>query len=68
MDLPLEQDLIKNNGRTIEYDDNISNGFDENGDLTITKGGQEHPSGVNPMALAIDIRSRVEEQQISPRS
>ena len=28
---------IKNNGRTIEYDDNISNGFDENADLTITK-------------------------------
>ena len=63
---------IKNNGRTIEYDDNIGNGFDENGDLTITKvkGAQAAPvKGVNPMALAIDIRSRVEEQpRISPRS
>jgi hypothetical protein len=63
---------IKNNGRTIEYDDNIGNGFDENGDLTITKikGTQAAPvKGVNPMALAIDIRSRVEEQpRISPRS
>ena len=28
---------IKNSGQTIEYDDNISNGFDENADLTITK-------------------------------
>jgi len=63
---------IKNNGRTIEYDDNIGNGFDENGDLTITKvkGAQAAPvKGVNPMALAIDIRSRVEEQpRISARS
>ena len=63
---------IKNNGRTIEYDDNIGNGFDENGDLTITKvkGTQAAPvKGVNPMALAIDIRSRVEEQpRISPKS
>ena len=64
--------IIKNNGRTIEYDDNIGNGFDENGDLTITKvkGTQAAPvKGVNPMALAIDIRSRVEEQpRISARS
>jgi len=28
---------IKNSGQTIEYDDNISDGFDENADLTITK-------------------------------
>ena len=63
---------IKNNGRTIEYDDNIGNGFDENGDLTITKikGTQAAPvKGVNPMALAINIKTRVEEQpRISPRS
>ncbi len=64
--------IIKNNGRTIEYDDNIGNGFDENADLTITKikGTQAAPvKGVNPMALAIDIKSRVKEQgRISAKS
>ena len=63
---------IKNNGRTIEYDDNISNGFDENADLTITKiTNQQKPKvkGVNPMALAIDIKAKVaEEPRISARS
>ena len=28
--------IIKNEGRTMEFDDNISNGFDENADLSIT--------------------------------
>ena len=63
---------IKNKGQTIEYDDNISNGFDENADLTITKiTDQQKPKvkGVNPMALAIDIKSKVaEEPRISARS
>ena len=62
---------IKNNGRTIEYDDNISNGFDENADLTITKiTNQQKPKvkGINPMALAIDIKAKVaEEPRISAR-
>jgi hypothetical protein len=63
---------IKNKGQTIEYDDNISNGFDENADLTITKiTDQQKPKvkGVNPMALAIDIKAKVaEEPRISVRS
>ena len=63
---------IKNNGRTIEYDDNISNGFDENADLTITKiTNQQKPKvkGINPMALAIDIKAKVaEEPRISAKS
>ena len=57
--------IIKNNGRTIEYDDDINNGFDENSDLTITKiTNQQKPKvkGVNPMALAIDIKIRESEQ------
>ena len=29
--------IVKNNGNTIEYDDDIDNGFDENADLSITK-------------------------------
>ena len=60
---------IKNKGQTIEYDDNISNGFDENADLTITKiTDQQKPKvkGINPMALAIDIKAKVvEEPRIS---
>jgi len=63
---------IKNKGRTIEYDDNVSNGFDENADLSITKiTNQQKPKikGVNPMALAIDIKAKVaEEPRISARS
>ena len=63
---------IKNKGQTIEYDDNISNGFDENADLTITKiTDQQKPKvkGINPMALAIDIKTREPEQpRISARS
>ena len=63
---------IKNKGQTIEYDDNISNGFDENADLTITKiTDQQKPKvkGINPMALAIDIKAKVaEEPRISARS
>ena len=63
---------IKNKGQTIEYDDNIDNGFDENADLTITKiTDQQKPKvkGINPMALAIDIKAKVaEEPRISARS
>ena len=63
---------IKNKGQTIEYDDDISNGFDENADLTITKiTDQQKPKvkGINPMALAIDIKTREPEQpRISARS
>ena len=64
--------IIKNNGRTIEYDDNIGNGFDENADLSITKikNKQGAPNkGLNPMALAIRIRADVlETTRISPRT
>ena len=64
--------IIKNNGRTIEYDDNIGNGFDENADLSITKikNNQGAPNkGLNPMALAIRIRADVlETTRISPRT
>ena len=64
--------VIKNNGRTIEYDDNIGNGFDENADLSITKvkNKQGAPNkGLNPMALAIRIRADVlETTRISPRT
>lgn len=64
--------IIKNNGRTIEYDDNIGNGFDENADLSITKikNKQDAPNkGLNPMALAIRIRADVlETTRISPRT
>ena len=64
--------IIKNKSQTIEYDDNISNGFDENADLTISKiSNQQKPKlkGVNPMALAIDIQTSVtEEPRISPRT
>ena len=63
---------IKNKGQTIEYDDNIDNGFDENADLTITKiTDQQKPKvkGINPMALAIDIKAKVaEEPRISAKS
>ena len=54
--------IIKNKGQTIEYDDNINNGFDENADLSITKiTDQQKPKvkGINPMALAIDIKAKV---------
>ena len=64
--------IVKNKGQTIEFDDNISNGFDENADLTISKiSNQQKPKlkGINPMALAIDIKtSASEEVRISPRT
>ena len=64
--------VIKNNGNTIEYDDNISNGFDENADLSITKVKNLQSSsvkGVNPMALAIKIEvGEVEVTRISPKT
>jgi hypothetical protein len=64
--------VIKNNGNTIEYDDNISNGFDENADLSITKvkNLQSSPvKGVNPMALAIKIEvGEIEQIRISPKT
>ena len=63
---------IEANGKRIGYDDNLGNGYDMNGELTITKvkGIQPAPiKGINPMALAIDIKTRVEEQpRISPRT
>ena len=63
---------IKNKGQTLEYDDNISNGFDENADLTITRiTNQQKPKikGINPMALAIDIKVRAaEEERIAPKT
>ena len=46
---------IQNNGNSIGYDDDINRGFDENGELTITKVKNLQSSsvkGVNPMALA----------------
>ena len=64
--------IVKNNGRTIEYDDNIGNGFDANADLSITKvkNKQGAPNkGLNPMSLAIRIRADVlETTRISPRT
>ena len=64
--------VLKNRGRTIEFDDNITNGFDENADLSISRiSNQQKPKlkGINPMALAIDIKTNVvEEPRISPRT
>ena len=64
--------VVKNNGNTIEYDDNIGNGFDENADLSITKVKNLQSSsvkGVNPMALAITIEvGEVEVTRISSRT
>ena len=64
--------VIKNNGNTIEYDDNIGNGFDENADLSITKIKNLQSSsvkGANPMALAIKIDVRdIEQIRIAPKS
>ena len=64
--------VIKNNGNTIEYDDNIDNGFDENADLSITKIKNLQSSsvkGVNPMALAIKIDvGEIEQTRIAPKS
>ena len=64
--------IIKNNGETIEYDDDIQNGFDFNAGLTITNiTNQQKPKvkGVNPMALAVDIRPRdIEQTRISAKS
>jgi len=63
---------IKNNGNTIEYDDDIDNGFDENADLSITKIKNLQSSsvkGVNPMALAIKIDvGEIEQTRIAPKS
>jgi hypothetical protein len=64
--------IIKNNGESIQYDDDIANGFDWNGELTITNiTNQQKPKikGVNPMALAIDIQPRdIEQTRISAKS
>jgi len=64
--------VIKNNGNTIEYDDNISNGFDENADLSITKIKNQQSSsvkGINPMALAINVQlDSAEVERISPKT
>ena len=64
--------IVKNKGQTIEFDDNADNGFDENADLTISRiSNQQKPKlkGINPMALAIDIKtSASEEVRISPKT
>ncbi len=64
--------ILKNNGNTIEYDDNASNGFDENADLSISKITDQQKSklkGINPMAVAIDIEVKdAEVSRISPRT
>ena len=64
--------ILKNNGATIQYDDDIDNGFDENADLSITRIKNQQPSfikGVNPMALAINIEAaEVELTRVSPKS
>ncbi len=63
---------IRNNGKEIQYDDNIDNGFDNNGELSITKIKNQQPSsvkGINPMALAINIQlDSPEVKRISPKS
>ena len=64
--------VLRNSGNTIEYDDNIDNGFDENADLSITRIknlDQKFIKGINPMALAVNIdQLEVEEARISPQS
>ena len=49
---------IRDNGNKVQYDDNIGNGFDINGTLTIgrvTPVAYAKPKGLNPMALAVRI-------------
>ena len=64
--------ILKNSGNTIEYDDNIDNGFDENADLSIIRIknlDQKFIKGINPMALAVNIdQLEVEEPRIAPQS
>ena len=63
---------IENNGNTIGYDDNIDNGYDMNGELSITKVknlDQKFVKGINPMALAINIQLVASEvERISPKT
>jgi len=63
---------IQNNGNSIGYDDNIGNGFDRNGELSIIKIKNQQPSsvkGINPMALAINVQlDSAEVERISPKS
>ena len=63
---------IRNNGKDLQYDDNIDNGFDNNGELTITKIKNQQPSsikGINPMALAIKIDvGEIEQTRISSKT
>ncbi|MBU89553.1 MAG: hypothetical protein CMA57_04095, partial [Euryarchaeota archaeon] len=63
---------IRNNGKDLQYDDNIDNGFDRNGELTITKIKNQQPSsikGINPMALAIKIDvGEIEQSRISSKT
>ena len=63
---------IENNGNSIGYDDNIGNGFDRNGELSITKIKNQQPSsvkGINPMALAINVQlDSAEVERISAKS
>ena len=63
---------IQNNGNSIGYDDDIDGGYDENGELSITKIKNQQPSsvkGINPMALAINVQlDSAEVERISPKS
>ena len=63
---------IENNGNTIGYDDDITNGYDMNGELTITKIknlDQKFVKGINPMALAINIQLVASEvERVSPKT
>ena len=65
--------ILKNNGNSIGYDDDINiRGFDQNGELSITKIKNQQSSsvkGVNPMALAIKIDvGDIEQTRISPKT
>ena len=65
--------ILKNNGNSIGYDDDINiRGFDQNGELSITKIKNQQPSsvkGINPMALAINVQlDSAEVERISPKT
>ena len=63
---------IENNGNMIGYDDDIANGYDMNGELSITKVknlDQKFVKGINPMALAINIQLVASEvERVSPKT
>ena len=63
---------IRDNGKQVAYDDNIGNGFDTNGTVTITSVSpvaSSSPKGINPMALAVRItNSSTSVTRVSPKS